>query len=163
MGPLVILQPAGDHDAALVMRRARWHERLAARWAARRLDDQLAQGVAPEAAAPLTLRAQILGNPNSRRVLARSLRRVIDDARSGRRPAPAQIRTVREEVLAAAPELERIAELLVGPGLLGARGLAQVQLLLSNGASPLYLRRAPNGLQRAAVSALEALDPGPEW
>jgi hypothetical protein len=163
MGPLVILQPSGDHDAELVMRRARLGERFTARWAARRLDEQLARGAAPEAGASLTLRTQILGDPRTRRALARSLRRVLDDARRGRRPGRARIPTMRAEVLAAAPELERIAELLAGPGLLGASGLAQVHLLLANGASPLYLRRVTNGLQRAAESALEGFDPGLEW
>jgi hypothetical protein len=67
------------------------------------------------------------------------------------------------EVLAAADELDELATRLRGPGLLASRGLARVNLLLSDGRSPLYVRGATGELRATVSLALEALDPGFGW
>jgi hypothetical protein len=69
----------------------------------------------------------------------------------------------RREVLVAASELERIAETLLTPGPVGASGVAQVRLLLINGAGPLYSRDAPSALRAEATRALDALEPAFHW
>jgi hypothetical protein len=138
-------------------------EQLTARWAKHRLGDQLARGKSPEDRAPLTLRAQALGELAWRRAIARQLRRVVDDARR-RRPQPlARVQISYEQVLAAAPELEELADVLATPGVLAARGLAQARLLLCDGASPLYLRSMPTALRTAVEAALDSLEPVATW
>src|SRR5262249_30288619 len=132
VGPLVILWSADGHDDVLVARRVTLRERLTARWATYRLDKQLARGVAPEAAAPLSLRAQALGEPGVRRSLAGSVRRMVEDACGRRAHWRARVPTVRDQVLAAADELEHLADVLASPGPLAASGLAQARLLLSD-------------------------------
>ena len=69
----------------------------------------------------------------------------------------------RTEVLATAETLGDLAERLVSPGPLGARGLAQVRLLVTDGASPLYWRGATEDLHAFAARALEALEPAFLW
>ena len=161
MGPLVLLNAAEGGDV-VVPKRAGWRERVAARLSANRLDTELARGAAPTRAA-LALRAQDLGERRTRERLGRSIRRILDDARRDRPPSIARVPTQRSEVLAAAWELDRIAETLLTPGPVAASGVAQVRLLLINGAGPLYTRDAPDGLRSAATRALDALQPAFHW
>src|SRR5215469_9535497 len=120
MAPLVILRPYESSGEILVTRRARLRERLAARWRWRVLDAELARGVAPEAGAALALRAHALGEPGMRNRLARSVQRVLDDARSPREPSRSRVPLCNAEVLAAADELDELATRLRGPGLLAS-------------------------------------------
>lgn len=163
MAPLVILRPQTSANAVLVARRARLRERLASRLRATWLDVELARGVPPEARAALALRAQTLGEQRTRQALAQSLRHILDDARQGSPPRRGQIATVRINVLAAADQLEQLIERLLEPGILAARGLAQVRVLLTDGAGPLYFRGASQDLSSAAVRALTQLEPAFEW
>ena len=163
MAPLVILRPHKSADAVLVARRARLRERLASRLGATWLDVELARGVPPEARAALALRAQTLGERRTRNALARSLRRILDDARQGSPPRRGQIATLRADVLAATDELERLIERLLEPGIVAARGLAQVRVLLTDGGGPLYFRGASQDLRAAAARALTQLEPAPDW
>jgi hypothetical protein len=85
--------------------RAGLRDRFAARWLARSLDRKLARGIAPESQPALTLRAEKLVAPPVRAELARRVQRVVRDA--GAAPARiARVSTRREEVIAAAPELD---------------------------------------------------------
>ena len=138
-----------------------WRERVTARLRANWLDTELARGGAPTRAA-LALRAQDLGDVYRER-LGGSVRRILDDARTDRPLSIARVPTQRSEVLAAAWELDRIAETLLTPGPVAASGVAQVRLLLINGAGPLYSRDAPGGLRAAATRALDALQPAFHW
>jgi hypothetical protein len=115
MTPLVLLTPDHGFGPLVLARRARLRERLIARFATYSLDEELARGVAPGARATLALRAHALGEPEMRRGLATQLRRVLHDARTGRRRSLAQIPTVRGEILGAAEELEALAERLLAP------------------------------------------------
>ena len=163
MAPLVILIPQNSENAVLIARRARVREWLASRIGATRLDVELARGVPPEARAALALRAQTLGERRTRQALARSLRRVLDDARQGSRPRRGQIATLRADVLAAADQLERLIERLLEPGIVAARGCAHVRILLTDGASPLYFDSASHGLEAAAANALAEIEPALDW
>jgi hypothetical protein len=138
-------------------------ERLASRLRATRLDVELARGVPPEARAALALRAQALGEPRTRQALAKSLQRILDDARRGSPPRRGLIATRRADVLAAAEQLERLIERLLEPGILAARGLAEVRMLLIDGGGPLYFRGASQDLRAVAVRALTQLEPAPGW
>ena len=161
MAPLVLLKAAEDGDV-VVAKRAGWRERFTARLRANRLDTELARGAASTRAA-LALRAQDLGDRRIRERLGQSVRRILDGARTGPPRSIARVSMERSEVLAAAWELDRIAETLLTPGPVSASGVAQVRLLLVNGAGPLYTRDGPSGLRVAATRALDALQPAFHW
>ena len=161
MAPLVLLKVA-ESDDVVVAKRAGWRERVTARLRASRLDTELARGAAPTRAA-LALRAQDLGERRTRERLGRSIRRILDDAQTDPPRSIARVPTQRSEVLAAAWELDEIAKTLLTPGPVAASGVAQVRLLLTNGAGPLYSRDAPGGLRAAATRALDALQPAFQW
>jgi hypothetical protein len=61
-------------------------------------------------------------------------------------------------VLAAAEHLETLASRLLGPGPVSARGVAEVQVLLSDGSGPLYDPGAAEDLRAAVARALHDLD-----
>jgi hypothetical protein len=160
MARLVILRTQeSSGEEILVARHARLRERLAARWRWRVLDAELARGVAPEARAALALRAHALGEPGARNLLARGVQRVLDEARYPRRPSRSRVAICSAEVLAVADVLEALAVRLRGPGLLASRGLARVNVLLSDGRSPLYAGGTTGELRAAVSHALEALEP----
>ena len=163
MAPLVILRPQTRANAVLVARRARFRERLASRLGATWLDVELARGVPPEARAALALRAHTLGEPRTRQALAQSLRHTLDNARQGSPPRRGQVAAIRADVLAAADQLEQLIERLLEPGIVEARGLAQVRVLLTDGGGPLYFRGASQDLRAAAARALTQLEPAPDW
>jgi hypothetical protein len=71
--------------------------------------------------------------------------------------------TLRIEVLAATDQLEQLIERLLEPGIVAARGLAQVRMLLTDGGGPLYFHGATQDLVTAAARALANLEPVPEW
>jgi hypothetical protein len=163
MAPLVILRPQPSTGELLVTRRASLRERIAARCRAHFLDAQLARGVAPEAGAALALRAHDLGEPRIRLALARGVQRVLDEARSRHRPSRSRVPLCNAEVMAAADALDELAKRLRSPGLLAARGLASVHLLLTDGRNPLYLCSATGELRVTVSRAFEALEPTTEW
>jgi hypothetical protein len=163
MARFVILRLQENSGELLVTRRARLHERIAARWRAHVLDAQLACGVAPEASAALALRAHDLGEPRVRLALARGVQRALDEARSPHPPRPSRVPVFKAEVMAAADQLDELAKRLRGPGFLASRGLAGVRLLLTDGRSPLYLRGTTGELRVTVSRALAALEPTTEW
>ncbi|MBV8218638.1 MAG: hypothetical protein JO325_09245 [Solirubrobacterales bacterium] len=159
----MLLTTCRDSDAVAVVRRARLRDRLAARWRTTRLDGELARGIEPGTSAALALRARALGEHTARTALAQGLCLALSDARQGSRPPGARLPVRHREVLAAAAELDALAERLVAPGPVGARGLAEVSRLLRDGASPLYWRGAAENLRAVAVRALDGLEPRLEW
>ena len=106
------------------------------RW---RLDRELADGADGEISRELSLRGRQLADPRSARVLARSLRQVVAKAES-RRAAQfgAGVPVARDAVTAWREALLGLAERLEEPALASPRGIARVQVLLTDGASPLY-------------------------
>jgi hypothetical protein len=141
---------------AVIERRAGLRDRLEAWLRAGSLDRELARGVAPETCGALSLRARALIGPAARSRLARQLRRVVDDARGGH--AWMTRVAVRPEVLNAAAELDGLAERLAAPDPVDVRGVAQVQLLLSDGCGPLYFRGATEELRASIARALSRLE-----
>jgi hypothetical protein len=143
---------------AVAARRVGFRDRLAARLRAHRLDRELAAGTAPDADVAHVLRAATLIAPAQRSMLARSLLRIVRDARE--RPAgfTARAPVTRRTALAAAEELDALARRLVAPEPVDVRGVAQVGRLLSDVASPLYSGPA-GALRGAAQRALASLEP----
>lgn len=140
--------------------RARARDRLAARLRAHRLDRELAGGAVPSTRGGLSVRAKTLVEPRVRAALADQLQRVVRDAKRGPVSLGIRVRPRRSEVLAAADLLEALADRLLAPSAVDARGVAQVQLLLSDGAGPLYYRGASDDVRSAASRALRRLHPG---
>jgi hypothetical protein len=145
-----LLLASGD---AVVGRRASLRDRLMARLRAHALDHELARGVAPESCGALTLRARTLIGPSARATLARQLRRVVSDARGGH----VWLRRVavrRPAILDAADELD----VLAAPGPVDVRGVAQAQLLLTDGTGPLYFPGATEELRARIANTLSRLE-----
>jgi hypothetical protein len=149
-----LLLASGD---SVVGRRAGLRDRLMARLQAHALDRELARGVAPESCGALTLRARTLIGPSARATLACQLRRVVRDARGGH-VWLTRIAVRRPAVLDAADELDVLADRLAAPGPVDVRGVAQVQLLLTDGTGPLYFRGATEELRARVASALSRLE-----
>jgi hypothetical protein len=146
-----------------------WHhvtllERIEAHLHADRLDEQLASGALPESSPLLELRAVQICRPSQRRLLARSVRRLLEDADApdesifARRPLAllARVRRARTELMALLDRLEH-----AGP--VSARGVAAVRLLLSDGTGPLYREDCPQPLERAVRQVAALLDPSLDW
>jgi len=121
-------------------------EALLARIRWRSLDRALAAGADPSSSATLAQRARHLTRPSTQASLAESVRGVIEAA--GQPPAmpSSRIPPSRPEVPAARGDLERIASLLASDGPVYAEGLARLELLLTDGAGPLYSPDYPQAL-----------------
>jgi hypothetical protein len=157
----VVLLVIERRGSAYVMPwRVRQRDRIAARVRAFGLDRALACGVAPEASAPLELRAETLIGPTVRMQLGDHIRRIVrtaqQDGRYSIHAVPISSRLVRD----AEPELSQLAQRLLDGWPVDVRGVARTQQLLSDGCGALFdLYGSDAGSLRQAVSeALDALD-----
>ena len=147
-----------EHDAGLGLRRVRLRDRLLARLRAASLDAELAAGASPESSVVLALHAGHLCRPSQRRLLARSLTRVVAAA-----DGPARSRLQGAGVRPRRPP--RRAELAGrrraprGAGPVDVRGVARIRSLLADGTGPLYRESAPDQLRNELRAALAAMDP----
>lgn len=158
---MLVLLERTDHT--IDVRDAGWRDRVRAQLTARRLDRDLAMGFSPDADVLHALRARALVRPRQRRLMARCLARAVEEAEGTARYSPGAVPTARARVLAAVGELRRLAELLLAPAPLPARGLAMVSILVSDGSGPLYFDRSADDLRARALQAIEALDPLATW
>jgi hypothetical protein len=149
--------------AGVGLRRAGPWDRVMVRARASSLDAELARGMPPEASTRLALRAQQLVRERGRRELARGIQRLLARAEQpgGSWWPPAPVRWDR--VRAAATEFRALADLLVSPAPLPARGVAQARLLLGDGSGPLYRRTSRDDLRARVTEAMQALDPLAAW
>jgi hypothetical protein len=146
-----------SHGNTVLGRRAGLRDRLEARLRAAALDRELARGVAPETCGALSLRARKLIGPAARATLARQLRRIVSDARGGH-AWMTHVPLRNPEVLDAAAELDVLAERIAAPGPVDVRGVAQAQVLLTDGTGPLYFRGATDELRASVERALSRLE-----
>jgi hypothetical protein len=142
--------------AGLAVRRVRLRDRIRARLKSMALDRQLADGATPEASVALALHAAHVYQPAQRRILARSLTRIVDASASP--PSRAATPLSRMAVVRARAELVAVVDRLNADGPVGVQGVARVRLLLADGCGPLYGNSRPDQLQRELRSALVALD-----
>lgn len=154
----LLLTECGDRSY-VTSRRIRPHERLAARLRARTLDTLLASGASPDSSTALSLRARKLISQATRRQLARALHTTVREAARPARPLDPAVPICRCRVIDAQPVLEELADHLMTPGPVDSRGVAQVQLLLSDGSSPLYPGAQTDDLEQALQAAINALTP----
>lgn len=132
----VLLAQDGEEDAPSAHRCRlgdRWHARISAF----RLDRALAAGASPDSGLLLSLRAEALISMDNRRRLARLLRRVVTDAGRPMHPLGALPLACRG-ILRHRDLIDAVAGALERPGPVDLRGLAAVEVLLRDGAGPLY-------------------------
>jgi len=132
--------------------------RLRARLHAPSLDRELASGIAPWRSPLHAARALALTGDRNRRGLARSLERLIEDAQ--RPPGPyrgAVVQPCREQVIEALPALLTTAGRLRSADPIDARGVARLNILLSDGSGPCYVKIRRNALTDALQEILQWL------
>jgi hypothetical protein len=122
------------------------------------LTQDLAAGAPPTASAELTLRAAQLISVRRRRQLARSLRRLLNEARS----IPLIRSTIihRHGVVQAEDAINALIARLDENQPVAVQGMAMLEQLLSDGASsPLYNAARLGALRRQVEVITEAMDP----
>ncbi len=130
-----------------------------ARVCATRIDRHLAAGTEPWHSPVYAARCRRLSDPRSRRMLARSLERLVDQAEApARLSLTSAVAPSRRRVREARPLLLMVASRLRGDGPVNPRGLAAIRLLLSDGAGPVYTHGHPDALNRALQAAADWLD-----
>ncbi len=126
----------------------------------RMLTSELSEGANPASSPELALRAEQLTSDHKRRVLARSLRRTVHEARH---PVPRRVAfglVRRGAVLDAADAIDILVKRLHSPEPIAPEGSALVERMLSDGAwSPLYGGAPGGALRRLVVLATAALEP----
>jgi hypothetical protein len=150
---IVVLQ----EGAGLGLRRVRWWDRLVARVRSSALDHELAAGASPESTVPLAVHAGRLCDPAQRRLLARSLTRIVAASAApvrSRLKAPVCCGAVHQ----ARPELAALAGRLSASGPVDVHGVARVRTLLADGTGPLYRPAPAERLRRELAEVLAALD-----
>ncbi len=124
-----------------------------------RLDRKIAGGGPYPPTAALALRARQLAKPRTRRQIARSLREIVSyaDRRASRRGfsavvvEPVAVRRARHPILG-------LAERLEGPAHVNPAGVARAQVLITDGASPLFNRNSPLTVTQALYEVQDALE-----
>jgi hypothetical protein len=139
-------------------RRARLRDQVIARLRAPHLDKVLADGGSPDSSVLLSLRAQILGRPSERRLLANSLRRVLAAAGPAAR-ARLNVPVYRQVMRDVAHEVEALADRLASPGPVSVQGVAKARMLLTDGTGPFYRPFGASALRAEICNAMQALDP----
>lgn len=133
--------------------------RLRVRLHTARLDRQLAAGLVPDAFADRALRARQLAALGTRRGIARSLRRLVDEAEMppGARMCSA-VPVCRRSILAWREALLGVAERLEQPVALDPCGVARALVLLTDGAGPFYDARATRSMSDAVWWIADGLE-----
>jgi hypothetical protein len=133
-------------------------DRVSARLRARRLDRALAAGAAPDSSVAMSVRARALVRADTRSELAGALRRITRNGASPR-TLGSRVTTSAARVSRVRADLERLAERLLEPGPVNARGVALTQDLLSDGTGPLFWAESADDLEARLRIVLEALEP----
>jgi hypothetical protein len=134
--------------------------RLLARtwWRRRRLDDRLAGGADPASSPELALRALRICSQRRRERLARTLERVMSDARQPPPLMRAQVPLRRRAILECMEDLQALVGRLRDGHAVDPQGVVLIERLLTDGGGPLYHDRS-HPLRYTVRSARLALDP----
>lgn len=147
------------NPGCVIVAHSRATARVRARVCARQLDRALAEGVSPDSSADLSVRAHDLIGSRVRHMLAQAIRRLVQEASShSLRPMHFSVPVCRSKVCRSRRTLEELADRLVSGEPLDARGVAQLRLLLSDGAGPLYDHPSANDLEPALERVKVALE-----
>ena len=134
---------------------------LLAQLAATHLDRRVADGVDPSHSPIYAARSRRLTGEKSRRTLARSLERLVEEADAPpRRPSlSSAVRPSRARVHEARPQLLMLASRLRGGAAVDPRGLAAIRVLLTDGAGPVYTNGDPETLKRRLETIEDWIEP----
>ena len=122
------------------------------------LDRRLASGARPDESPALRRRARKLTSDRKRRALARAVSRLVREADQPPRPLTAAVPIQRRAVRACGPLLLMVAEDLEDTAFrVHPKGVALVEQLLSDGASPVYAPLGEHALEEAVRRAHAAL------
>ncbi len=121
------------------------------------LDRSLAAGADPSASPALARRARQLTSRRRRAGLAASIRNLLDAAEKGRRGFTSAVPIQRHDILRERQLLLQLAADLESEDELQPRGIALVERLLIDGASPVYVDSPEGTLHGALVHAHAAL------
>jgi len=146
-----------DKAGCPVASRPRPWDQLLIRLHGFRLDQELADGVAPEASVELALRAQLLVRPRRRSELARAVSRLLSTAQRRPNAGAIKVPVCRDRVRACEDELGELIRRLQARRPVPARGVAKVGLLLADASGPLYRRSSPDDLRARVREAADAL------
>jgi hypothetical protein len=150
-------QPLPVHAAADAARRRLVPVQLTVLLRRGRLDRALAEGADPSSTPELARRAEQLTSARRRRVLADGLEQALRHA-DGQAPRLSSAPPVsRREVRAARAEILRLSSVLRDGEPVAPAGVAQLQLLLTDGIGPLHRTVREGDLSEAARAASEAL------
>jgi hypothetical protein len=132
--------------------------RLSLWWHRVELDEQLAAGAQPPAGTLLRERAEQLASRRERAKLARGLERALREARRAKPMYGVRLPLRRREIRNCDEDIIALIRRLEDASPIDVQGAAMVELLLSDGSSPLY-RAGDRSLRFAIRSARLALDP----
>jgi len=121
------------------------------------LDRSLAHGADPTATPELSRRARQLTSRRTRAGLVEGLRNLIEAAEEPRRAHTAAVPLQRRAILGERAFLLDLAADLASDDELSPRGIALVERLLTDGASPVYGSGPEGDLHRALIHARAAL------
>jgi hypothetical protein len=156
--PTAVLNPSGGS----LVRRDRspgLPDRLRAHLRGGRLDRQLAAGIPPWSSPVLAARALQITGHRHRRGLARSLELLVERAETtSPQGLSAAVKPCREQVLHAIEPSLAIAARLRSGRPVGARGVAWLRELLSDGSGPCYTQIRVDALTAALQAASIWLD-----
>ena len=130
--------------------------RMTARLRARRFDRALAVGVPAPAGSALAAHAARLTSVTERQAVARALHRAVPDAKDTRATRSGRVPLHRANIASAQALIDQVRLRLHVPHPVGARGMARLRQLLSDGTGPLY-RHGSGDLAARLGAALAAL------
>ena len=145
---------------SVIPRRASIVTRLKAAAGRMALDRRLARGDDPDSTPELACRARVLRGWRLRHALANGIQHVVKEAENPPFSYTAAIPVARVEVLAARRDLLRAAEALRAEPPAPVRGIAEVSLLLTDGAGPMFTEHPAGTLREAAFRAAFHLEAG---
>jgi hypothetical protein len=121
------------------------------------IDLRLAEGESILSSPALGHRAKQLTSLRWRRSLAAGIRRLLEDAESPSRPLSSAVPIQRRAIVCARSQLEGLAAEIEADGPLAVEGLARVQLLITDGHSPLFSSSPDGAIEDGVRSARAAL------
>jgi hypothetical protein len=133
------------------------HLRLLVRMRSTELDRALASGASPDSSAALSLRAHQLIGWTVRRRLAREIRSLVVRAERPIHPMQSTAPMCRHKIVDARDALHQLADQLVSPGPVDARGVAQLKRLLRDGNGPIFRRPRDDDLEPELDGVQKAL------
>ena len=124
------------------------------------IDHRLADGADPGSDAVIRARAEELTREETRRSIAENLERTLARAAGPRPLLSSQVPLARHAIHDSRPDLETIVERLKAPDDIPPQAVARVQLLLTDGAGPLYGEHRGGDLKAATHNVLDAIEHG---